>query len=470
MPKNNNIKKTDGNQNQDDGVTQKTQTLSPKKVPPVRSPRKASLHPKKMRLNSAEGQSFEFDILYRVSEQEKEQILKDNPGLAPTVFIFDSQHQSKPFKIVLGSGTFSKARLARYEDTSGKTHYFAIRKVKSADALYRSSEHHSREQAVNMTRLELQLHKKIGELASKLDEKNHLSLTWISIEKNNKRGEPQLYQFIPLCDIGDGYSLLNLMTKEALPLEEKQALFRYIATTFLRTICKLNAVHAYHRDIKPSNTLFSTNTEPKLADLGSAVIYSNEQSEPIMASNMSDMSYIPPYNLIYQYMSKQNRKNTITSSQNQTSLNEKLMRNADHDSWALALTLLQLWDNETADFIKKTFLEYGRKYHHIIENSSPDDLVTLYQNAFNKLILLPSMQLMQADIKDIILNILRDKLNPALQSHQTLSGILARHQLNADKSTNHQHIFSIFKKMTASRISEFEEQKENITDYLNQKP
>jgi serine/threonine protein kinase len=401
---------------------------------------------------------IKIEILYRVSETQKKQILNDNPGLSPSVFIKDNKTEQHPFKIVLGKGTFSKVRLGRYHDKKQQRHYVAIRKIKSEEALGLSQKNFSREQAVAMTLSEIKLQQHLEATLTDSELKQHLSLAWKTVSKLSKSSRTQLYQFIPLSDIGDGNAYINLLAKEKLNKDEQIELFEYIARTLLCTVSKLNDANIFHRDIKPANTLFSTLADPKLADLGSAIIYESKQH--LEASSMQDLAYMPPFNLLAIHLQK--TANDLPK--------DPIRYDADLDSWALALTLLQLWSLSLGDFVQQRFLALSKHFMQTIKTQTFVEILTSYQAAYAALLGHEDFIAIPTDIRQVIMTILEDKLNPDLAAHQSLSKILhATPQLStfssAQKST-----LTLFKKLAEARIEEATQQENDWSNYEENKP
>src|SRR3990167_4359485 len=160
------------------------------------------------------GQSFiqfapnsNIEFLNRVDEQGKTELLNQNPGLIENhIFEYDLTNPNKPYKILLGEGRFSKARLAKINVQNYSSTYIAIRKIKSQEQISPNKEI-LRNDVIETTTQEFKLQKKLIEL----NITKHFLLTYASINMQNNRHEQQLYQCLPLADIGNGNHLLAML-------------------------------------------------------------------------------------------------------------------------------------------------------------------------------------------------------------------------------------------------------------------
>ncbi|RDI48107.1 hypothetical protein [Aquicella lusitana] len=173
---------------------------------------------------------LQAELVHRVSESEKREIMKACPGFSEKNFIRDDKVESAPFKVVLGEGTYAKVVLGRLlasEETpqlnNNKDYkrFIAVRKVKSSSALLETTEQ-DRKNVLEMAEKELELHEKLKSSKALAAD---LPIVLFASHKKNKREEDQIYQALPLADFGNGIKLIKSIRKSSLTNDEKNTDF-----------------------------------------------------------------------------------------------------------------------------------------------------------------------------------------------------------------------------------------------------
>lgn len=318
----------------------------------------------------------DIEFIYRADAEDIREILLDNPSLnAEKIFKLDKdKNANKPFVIVLGEGTFSKVRLAKVKFGPNYI-YCAARKIKSTeslmtvgpDGLPRSPL--TRPKVVQMTKSELEILKLITEILH--DDpiiRDRIVFPYTYFEKMNSSGEPQIYQILPLADIGNGndyclkLSASDYLFKDALR-NDYINIYAYMVESLIETMVKLNTNQIFINDIKPDNILFFSDGKVCFADFGSASIrYTNNDKEIMLqASELSDIQFKHPKNRLYKAFCKSHNIDNVTN----TTL-------TNNDPWALGLTLLQLFHPKlhllAIELSNKAYLDLFR----FIPNESDD--------------------------------------------------------------------------------------------------
>ena len=219
---------------------------------------------------------------------------------------------------LLGQGTFSSVSLTTDEQGA----FFAVRAILSKEELIQSMPNKSlpRGKVLFDTMTELEAH---ALLKTQNLHDSVLLTEDVAILKTLKG--IQLYQFLPLADLGNGNSIINKMG--FLNDTEKKQLFDYIAQQLLQALEKIHAQNIAINDIKPANILFTSAGLVFFSDLG-AVSYLDAQHKLKNASPLKDQRYLAPYPPLAE----------------NTSDYEQLKKNQRADLWSLALTLLEFWD------------------------------------------------------------------------------------------------------------------------------
>ncbi len=263
------------------------------------------------------GEQKKFYILSTLSPQEQITLQTAYPLLAKRILgpKLDTgfAHVSR-----LGQGTFSSVRLAK--DEQGQ--FFAVRTILSKEELSQSIPNKSlpRGKVLFDTMTELEAHALL-----KTQNLHGCVLLTEDVAILKTLAGIQLYQFLPLADFGNGNSMINKM--DFLNVVEKRQLFDYIAQQLLQALEKIHAQNVAINDIKPANILFTSTGSAFFSDLG-AVSYLDSQCKLKCASILKDQRYLAPYRPL--------AKDAPDS--------DTLLKNQRGDLWALALTLLEFWD------------------------------------------------------------------------------------------------------------------------------
>ena len=325
-----------------------------------------------------------YELIYRVTHHEMDNILEDLPNMIPYNITQYTPGNIKPIRIQLGRGRFSIARLARRLFDDGTYKYYAVRKIRSFEDPTHSGH---REAIINSTLRELELQQKMREIINC----DHFSIAEDVVIKPNSRHETQIYQFIPLADLGTGENFLGRVKTIALSDTQKATILTYISNIIISEVNTLNKNGFYILDIKIENMLFSSKGDVWLSDFGSAAYHGADGTE-LHASTLSHAQYMPPFNLFHG--------------------NNQLACNRLHDQWGLGLALLQVWSDADINKSCKELFDLSLEYKKYIDafkkdhSASPDNLLTQYQTAMTKLAQLPSFQNIPEHIRMIILDTL----------------------------------------------------------------
>ncbi|MFJ1268565.1 hypothetical protein ACD661_08375 [Legionella lytica] len=263
------------------------------------------------------GEQKKFYLRSTLSSQEQVALHNAHPLLAKRILgpLMDTETAQVS---LLGQGTFSSVRLAKDEQGT----FFAVRAILSKEELIQSisSQSLSRGKVLFDTMTELKVHA----LLKAQNLHDSVLLTEDVAILRTLEGI-QLYQFLPLADLGNGNSIINKTS--FLPGSEKQLLFDYIALKLLAALEKIHAQNVAINDIKPANILFTSTGFVSFSDLG-AVSYLDAQHNLKYASILKDQRYLAPYRALAENASD----------------SEHLKKNQRADLWSLALTLLEFWD------------------------------------------------------------------------------------------------------------------------------
>lgn len=337
-----------------------------------------------------------YDLLTHVSEEEKAAIIQDIPGINPAIFskIVEGPHEDL-YKIVLGTGNFCKATLARkINPHTQKATYVAMKKLRRlpgygsvplfSQQLYVPTLNEKTEKLysdrLRNVRAEIQLHKNLAALPLP-----HSIIIQDSIETTNGFGIPQIYQILPFVEHNGGTYLEKLWHANLTP-EEHLLFFTYFANQLIKAIVELHTEQVYHRDLKPDNILVDHQGNIFIADFGLARCFPKNGMGPVLS--ISTLSYAP-YILPYRHLTN---TNLSFSDEGKSSNNEATERpdpyahvsalSALQDAWSLGLILIQFWNKDaqaylktdlfqlskTGFFIKKTKEAIHAYYKQMIEN------------------------------------------------------------------------------------------------------
>jgi serine/threonine protein kinase len=273
-----------------------------------------------------------FYLLSTLSPQEQIALHNAHPLLAKRILgpvIDTGMAQVFP----LGQGTFSSVRLAKDEQGT----FFAVRAILSKEELIQSIPNKSlpRGKVLFDTMTELEAHALL-----KAQNLHDAVLLTEDVAILKTIAGIQLYQFLPLANLGNGNSIINKM--EFLNSAEKKQLFDYIALQLLQALEKIHAQNVAINDIKPANILFASTGAVSYSDLG-AVSYLDAQHKLKCASPLKDQRYLAPY---------------LPLAEN-ASDSERLKQNQRGDLWSLALTLLEFWEQPmVTTFIDRVLTRY----------------------------------------------------------------------------------------------------------------
>ncbi|MDR3502401.1 MAG: hypothetical protein P4L79_07445 [Legionella sp.] len=263
------------------------------------------------------GEQKKFYLLSILSPQEQIALRKAHPLLAKRI-LGPALDTGMAQVSLLGQGTFSSVHLAK--DEQGR--FFAVRQILSQEELTQSIPNKSlpRGEVLFDTMTELEAHALLK--AQSLHDSVLLTED-VAILKTTLG--IQLYQFLPLADLGNGNSIINKM--DFLNGAEKKRLFEYITFQLLQALEKIHAENVAINDIKPANILLTSAGSVFFSDLG-AVSYFDAQHKLKCASPLKDQRYLAPHPPLAENASD----------------SERLKKNQRGDLWSLALTLLEFWD------------------------------------------------------------------------------------------------------------------------------
>ncbi|MBN9231555.1 MAG: protein kinase family protein [Legionella sp.] len=224
-------------------------------------------------------------------------------------------HQEK--SVCIGSGTFSSVSIVL--DEEGNFH--ALRKIQTKEKLEENMGNRpiERGQVLFDTNTELRIHTLLKNAG--LD--NLMFLVEAATAKRDSQGM-QLYQILPLADLGNGLEVEHKMTY--LNPEAQHKLFYFIVNQLLITKCRIQDLHMANNDIKPENILFAANGRISFADFGSASWFDPTTNRVTRASSLKDIRFAAPYKKI-----KHN--------------GDRLAVELRGDLWSLALTLLYFYNS-----------------------------------------------------------------------------------------------------------------------------
>lgn len=300
-----------------------------------------------------------FELLHHINADELRDVLARHPGLLATNIVkaVDTDtHPDKPYKIKFGEGYFANARLAKKTNSDGSYEYFIERKVLPTETLKKKNsgrEFSERKTVLKTSQNELRLSRRLLKLKFILAPKTS------TLDKNTL-GEDQLYQFLPISDLGDLSNIATIMLVTNLynKSDEQSLYLTAVSNYMIRAVMELHAKNAYHRDIKPDNFLFDNNGAPLLADFGS-LAYKTQEGTFETVSLITSARY-KPFTFLYRACTSEEQKNSM------------------HDQWALALSILEVHGihiintsiRRNAESIERNDPDFELKYKIFMRNFS----------------------------------------------------------------------------------------------------
>lgn len=148
----------------------------------------------------------------------------------------------------------------------------------------------------------------------------------------------QIYQFLPLADLGNGLDIINKVSY--LDVHDREYLFYYVFQKLIPSMVKIHAANTAINDIKPENTLFTRDAQVSFSDFGAAC-YLDNSGKLKLTSTLNDNRYSAPYSnmTISPGLTSKSRSHRLIEYNKRV-----LQKNQRCDLWSLGLTLLQFWE------------------------------------------------------------------------------------------------------------------------------
>lgn len=232
---------------------------------------------------------IDYELVGTLNKEESDQ-LREQTGM---------ENQGK---VILGKGAYGRVRLIRNIQTGL---YSAVKKIKGSTN-------------ISLFEDEAKFQKKLASKGLK-----ELMLATDIIYSSTSKGQPVIYQIMPIATFGDGIELINLLARKN--EDEKIMLFRHVGSSLIRIINDMHEHHLYHCDFKPDNFLIDLSSNVYISDFGASIIYHTKtQIEKAAKKQINNVLYKPPEYLMPVPMRSR----------------EKMHQKADN--WQLGLTLLIL--------------------------------------------------------------------------------------------------------------------------------
>lgn len=362
-------------------------------------------------LTRADGTVRKFVIIRDLTESDLTPIKEKHPLVARKL--------SGAIDSLLGEGTFSSVRLAK--DNNNK--FYAVRSILNKP----SSSKFSREQVIVDTKRELKLH-------SRLRSKQFKNITLLIEDavETEENGETQIYQFLPLADLGNGSEIIRRMTY--LKAEDKQYLFNFIVQKLLGSMLEFHQENITVNDIKPENILFTSQLVVSFSDFG-AVTYLTTNGARKQASPLKDQRYLAPFSIPNDSSSRD------------------LTQNKYCDLWALGLTLIEflepaLFNNFIAAVLPQSHCETNLHEENLQNNS----LSQSYQEYLECYIFsTPQFRALNPALKSL----LEIMLTADVENQSSLDNIYEGMGKLASNEIDQERVASIFKKIESLPDSVF---------------
>ena len=300
----------------------------------------------------ADGSVRKFYLLNKMSERDLSLLKKKHPLVAKKLLNSDSS--------IIGRGTFSFVSLAK--DEHGE--FYAMRAILSQADIQGETK---RGQVLFDTKNELDLHEL---LKRKIGKEDILLIEDAGLVK--KPDGLQIYQVLPLADLGNGKDIIMKMSY--LKPYEKTILFNTAVKKLFTSIIRLHLEDTTLNDIKPENILFTSKRIISFSDFGAATYITEDTLK--QASSLKDRRYLAPFS-------------ALPST-------TPLLTHKCCDLWALALTVLEFWDPRMVVEFTDAIIEmpseatpamYQEQLEtHIFSSPSFRSLDALLQQAFRKML------------------------------------------------------------------------------------
>jgi serine/threonine protein kinase len=311
-------------------------------------------------LTRADGSEKTFHILSQLTPADRKALEEHHPDVAKKI-VGNNSGEADIDIPRLGQGTFSFVSLAR--DNSGL--FYAVRAVLNENELPRqiaTVEGQSALTTSNVPEIKLSASddselsapliplvprgKVLLDTMSEIEVhsvlKNHglddtLLLIKDAVVVQNSDGI-QIYQFLPLADLGNGLDIINKVSY--LDVKDRKQLFYYVFQKLIPSMVKIHAANTAINDIKPENILFTRDAQVSFSDFGAAC-YLDNSGKLKVTSTLNDNRYSAPYSAmpISPGLTIKNRAHRLIEYNKRV-----LHRNQRCDLWSLALTLLQFWE------------------------------------------------------------------------------------------------------------------------------
>ncbi|KTD60534.1 hypothetical protein [Legionella shakespearei] len=326
------------------------------------SERKVSDDVHSLTLTRSDGSKRTFHILSQLTLTDREALEKAHPDVAKKITGNNSDDADIDIHR-LGQGTFSFVSLAK--DDSGL--FYAVRAVLNENELPRQIA------TANADGEAASSHTKVPEIKLSASDDSQLSAPLIplvprgkvlldtmseievhSVLKSHGLDDAlllikdavvvqnpdgiQIYQFLPLADLGNGMDIINKASY--LDVKDREQLFYYVFQKLMPSMVKIHAANTAINDIKPENTLFTRDAQVSFSDFGAAC-YLDDSGKLKVTSTLNDNRYLAPYSdmPISPELTSKNRTHRLIEHNKRV-----LHRNQRCDLWSLGLTLLQFWE------------------------------------------------------------------------------------------------------------------------------
>lgn len=352
-------------------------------------------------LTRADGTVRKFVILHFLTESDLVLLKEKHPLVARKFF--------STTDVLLGTGNFSSVRLAKDD----KNQFYAARSILKKPLSPKTS----REQVIVDTKRELKLHSRLK--SKQFKNVTILTEDAVEIEEN---GQTQIYQFLPLADLGNGSEIIRRMTY--LKAEDKHYLFNFIMKKFLGSMLEFHQENITLNDIKPENILFTSQLIVSFSDFG-AVAYLTANGSRKQASILKDPRYLAPF-------SKPNNSSSPDLTQNKYC-----------DLWALALTLIEFWEPDL----------FNNYIEAVLPQTQTQNLALFYQECLDRHIFSTTQfEALNPALKSLV----KMMLKTDIENQSSLENIYEEME-NVLNSTgvDEERVALIFKKIESLPESEF---------------
>lgn len=310
-----------------------------------------------IKLTHADGTERKFYLLSQLNESDRRALEKAHPFVAKKITANKSADEIIEIPR-LGQGTFSFVSLAKDEEGL----FYAVRAVLNSRELPEQPTEAgvplvSRGEVLLNTMSEIGVHSFLKEQG--LDD-SILLMRDAAVVKNPDG--VQIYQFLPLADLGNGADIISKASY--LSSKEREDLFCYTFLKLITAMIKIHAANIAINDIKPENILFTRAGHISFSDFGAACYIDSHKLK--LTSLLSDKRYLAPFSDKPISLSpdvKNRNRRIIESNRN------LLYKKQRCDLWSLALTLLEFWEPAMVeDFCEAAVT---RRYSPLVSSSPP---------------------------------------------------------------------------------------------------